>query len=63
MDISLLARVSDWNLGEADVVGNVESRSLAYDDIRAFNISGGFFMKKDHIGIESIQAKSHLLPS
>ncbi|HOA90253.1 MAG TPA: translocation/assembly module TamB domain-containing protein [Bacillota bacterium] len=57
VDISLLARVSDWNLDEADVVGNVESRSLAYDDIRAFNISGGFFMKKDHIGIESIQAE------
>ncbi|MDD2430698.1 MAG: translocation/assembly module TamB domain-containing protein [Firmicutes bacterium] len=57
VDLSFLGRISDWNLEEADIVGNVDSESLQYDTIQATNISGGFFLRKDLIGLESIQAE------
>ena len=57
LNLSLLARVSDWNLAKAEVIGNVETPKLVYDNIKAANLKGGFYLRDGKIGLEGIQAE------
>lgn len=57
LNVSLLASISDWNLAKAEVIGNVETPKLVYDNIKGANIKGGFYLRDGKIGLEGIQAE------
>ncbi len=57
LNLSLLARVSDWNLAKAEIIGNVETPKLVYENIKATNLKGGFYLRDGKVGLEGLQAE------
>ncbi len=56
-NISLLAKIKEGDLSQAEIVGNIEMPRLRYEDIKATQINGGFYMRDRRIGLERLQAE------